>query len=44
VAAIGGTCAAASDDCAGTPPMGDSFPMIGCPSDTPFCCLPMGGK
>jgi hypothetical protein len=36
---MGFECAAASDDCEGQPPMGDEFPMFGCPSDTPYCCV-----
>jgi hypothetical protein len=43
VGAMGFTCEAASDDCAGDPPMGDEFPMIGCPPATPYCCIQMGG-
>ncbi len=37
---LGFECAAASDDCDGQPPMGDEFPMFGCPEDTPYCCVP----
>jgi len=43
IGAMGFTCEVASDDCEGTPPMGDEFPMIGCPPETPYCCIQMGG-
>ena len=40
---MGFECAAASDDCEGEPPMGmPEFPQVGCPPETPYCCVEMG--
>ncbi len=39
--ALMGSCAAVEDDCDGEPPPGaPGFPQLGCPSATPYCCLP----
>ena len=36
-----GNCAGSDDECVGEPPEGaPGFPMVGCPQDTPVCCLP----
>ncbi len=39
--AMMGTCAETEDECEGEPPPdAPGFPMMGCPSETPVCCIP----
>jgi hypothetical protein len=37
------SCAATAGDCEGSPP-GNRWPEVGCPSDTPVCCVKPAGR